>query len=177
MSLARVRRALDRLLQFVVFALMIALTAVVVVNVVFRRLGNSLSWYDEVAAILLAWVTYYGAALAALRRSHIGFEGLINVMPQPLRRIAVFFAEAVVIAFFALLAWVGLEVLSVLRDDTLVTLEWVPLTLTRSVIPIGALLFIVAQLLSLPEYLAQADAGTIGVHEAGESAPAEAPKP
>ena len=25
--------------------------------------GNSLGWYDEVAAVMLAWVTYYGAAL------------------------------------------------------------------------------------------------------------------
>ena len=32
---------------------------------VYRKAGASLTWYDEIASILLAWVTYYGAALAA----------------------------------------------------------------------------------------------------------------
>ncbi len=34
----------------------------------------------------------------------------------------------------------------------LVSLTWVPVQFTQSVIPIGAVLFIVCELLSLPEY-------------------------
>ena len=39
---------------------------IVVVAVVYRKIGHSLVWYDEGASIVLAWLTYYGAALAAL---------------------------------------------------------------------------------------------------------------
>ena len=65
---------------------MVALALVVVLGVVFRRLGAALVWYDEVASILLAWLTFYGAALAALHRAHIGFPKLVDGLGPRLRR-------------------------------------------------------------------------------------------
>ncbi|MEM8665200.1 MAG: TRAP transporter small permease [Pseudomonadota bacterium] len=138
---------------------MVLLTAVVVVAVLFRIFGNSLSWYDEVAAVGLSWITYYGAALAALKRRHIGFDSVLLAIPMPYRMGALIVAEATVIAFFALMAWTGLEVLTVLEGMSLVSLEWVPVQLTQSVIPIGAALFILCELLSLPEYWHKTAAG------------------
>lgn len=157
--LFRLARWLDQFLQWTLIVLMVSLTAVVVIAVIFRKLGASLSWYDEVAAILLAWVTYYGAALAALRRRHIGFDGVLLALPLPQRMYAVVFAEICVIGFFALLAWTGMIVLEVLEGETLVSLTWVPIQLTQSVIPIGAAIFIIAELTSLPEYWRQVRAG------------------
>jgi TRAP-type C4-dicarboxylate transport system permease small subunit len=165
---ALARRGLDRLLQLILLVLMGAITVIVVYSVVLRTAGRAPSWYDEVAAIILAWVTYYGSAYAALKRAHIGFEGLINVMPPPLRLAAVLLGEILVIGFFALLAWMGMRVLRVLEGDGLVSLPWVPLQLTQSVIPVGAALFIVAQLLSFPDYLAQARAGVLGKKDIDE---------
>ena len=152
MTLARLRTALERLLEVILIFLMIALTAVVVVAVVYRKLGASLTWYDEVASIMLAWVTYYGAALAALKRAHIGFDGLARAVPLNWRLAFLVASEAVVLGFFALLAWTGWQVLLVLEGDTLVSLPQVSVQITQSVIPIGALLFILCQLLSLPEH-------------------------
>lgn len=168
--LAAAQTALDRLLQVVLIVLMITMTMIVVLGVVYRKAGAALSWYDEIAAINLAWVTYYGAAYAALKRRHIGFEGLINVMPMPLRMLAVATGEVLIIGFFAVLAWMGVTVVDVLAGDGLVSLPWVPLQLTQSVIPIGAILFILGQLLSLPAYFAAARTGTIGLHEATDEA-------
>ena len=155
----KLARWLDQTLQWTLIVLMVSLTVVVVLAVVFRKLGASLSWYDEGAAILLAWVTYYGAALAALRRRHIGFDGVLLALPLPQRMYAVVFAEICVIGFFALLAWTGMIVLDVLQGETLVSLTWVPIQLTQSVIPIGATVFIIAELTSLPEYWRQVRAG------------------
>ena len=61
-------------------------------------------------------------------------------------------AEIVVLVFFALMAWAGWRVLEVLEGERLVSLTWVPIQLTQSVIPLGAALFIVAELISLPAY-------------------------
>ncbi len=166
--LAAGRAALDRLLQAVLLVLMLSITLVVVYSVIMRTSGNAPSWYDEIAAIILCWVTYYGSAYAALKRAHIGFEGLLNVMPMRLRMAAVFFGEALVIAFFVLLAWMGMRVLRVLEGDGLVSVPWIPLQLAHSIIPIGAVLFILAQLLSFPDYLAQVRAGTLGKKEIAE---------
>lgn len=149
-TLERVSAALERLLQAVAIALMVTLTAVVVVAVVYRKAGASLVWYDEVASVLLAWLTYYGAALAALKRAHIGFDGLVRALPAGWRFTAFVFAEVCIVAFFAVLAWTGWVVLQVLAGDTLVSLTWVPVRLTQSVIPVGAALFMVCQAVSAP---------------------------
>lgn len=150
------RTAFERTLTAFVIFLLASLAVIVLMGVTYRKLGLAMVWYDEVASIALAWLTYYGAALAALKRSHIGFPGLVNAMPPALRVPVVLLGEVVVIGFFAVLAWYGYQVLDILQGDTMVSLPWVPTQLTQSVIPIGSVMFITAQLLSLPELLAQA---------------------
>jgi len=145
-------KTLEWLLEWITIVLMISLTVVVIVAVGFRMAHNSLSWYDEIAAILLSWVTYYGAALAALKRRHIGFDSVLLAIPMPARMVAVLIAEAAVLGFFGLMTWAGMEVLNVLEGERLVSLTWVPIQLTQSIIPIGGALFIIAELLSLPAY-------------------------
>jgi len=152
-------RALEVFLEWFVILLMVVLTVTVIVAVLFRFAGNSFSWYDEVASILLAWITYYGAALAALKRKHIGFDGALLALPMPARLYAAWAAEAITLGFFALMTWAGVEVLLILGGMGLTSLPWVPVWLTQSVIPIGGALFIVCALLSLPDYLAMVRAG------------------
>ena len=157
-------RGLGRTLEWILITLMVTLTTLVIVAVVYRKLGNSLSWYDEVASITLSWITYYGAALAALRRKHIGFDSVLLAIPLPTRLWAVAFGEVVIIAFFILMAWAGFRVLDVLHGETLDSLTWIPVQLTQSVIPIGALLFILCELLSLPDYWKQIASGQSSEH-------------
>lgn len=171
-------RILGEILTWVVIGLMVILTSVVVIAVIFRYSGQSLSWYDEVAGVLLAWITYYGAALAALHRGHIGFDDVLLALPVPARAAAVVIAEALVLFFFGLMAWAGLEVLDILQGETLVALDWVPVSVTQSVIPIGAILFIVAELISLPGYWSDIMKGRSTEHAVmahGET-PEEAPR-
>jgi len=153
LSRSGARSAFRGLLEVVVLALMGALALVVVVGVVYRKAGASLVWYDEVASILLAWLTYYGAALAALDRAHIGIPTLVARLTGSARAAVVLAGEVCVLAFFGVLAVAGMRVLSVLGGTSLVSLPWVPSAVAQSVIPIGAVLFIVAQLLSLPDAL------------------------
>ena len=98
-------RTIESLLEWIVIFLMVTLTAVVIIAVLFRIFGDSLSWYDEVAAIQLSWVTYFGAGLAALKRRHIGFDSVLLSIPMPARMVGVALAEICVIGFFAVLTW------------------------------------------------------------------------
>jgi TRAP-type transport system small permease protein len=150
--LDRLRRIIERILEIWVVFLVSALTVVVVVAVIWRKAGASLVWYDEVGSIMLAWITYYGAALAALKRAHIGFDGILLAMPYRWRIAMAILGEIVVFAFFIVLAWTGMMVLAVLQGMSLTSLPDVPVQLTQSVIPIGATLFIICEALSLPEY-------------------------
>lgn len=150
--LAKFHLGLEAALEWFIIFLMVMLTGVVIISVLFRLFGNSFSWYDEVAAIQLSWITYYGAALAALKRRHIGFDSVLLSLPLKTRMFGVVIAEILVIGFFVVLAYTGWQVLQVLAGDRLVSLTWVPIQLTQSVIPIGAVLFIICELLSFPDY-------------------------
>lgn len=143
---------LSKILEWITISLMVLLTIVVISAVIARLSGQSFSWYDEVAAIMLAWITYYGSALAALHRRHIGFDTVLLAMPVKARLAALLVGEAIVLLFFVLMARAGLQVLEVLEGDTLISLTWVPVQLTQSIIPVGAILFIICQMLSLPNY-------------------------
>ena len=66
-ALERFRDGYGRALELLVMLLMVALAVEVTLGVVFRSIGSSLAWYDEVASVLLAWLTFYGSALASVK--------------------------------------------------------------------------------------------------------------
>ena len=146
---SRLSHILRKSLEVIALVLMTSLALVVIAGIVFRKAGASLVWYDEVASVLLVWLTYYGAGLAALDRLHLGFPKIVESLPTSSRRVLLVVRESIVIGFFALVAWAGYRVQLVLSGTSLVSLPWVPMSLAQSVIPVGALVFIVAEILSL----------------------------
>ena len=156
MRLQDFRRGYERALEWLVIALMTVLAVEVTAGVVFRYLGHALIWYDEMASVLLAWLTFYGAALASVKRAHIGCPELLDAMGWRARRAFNIAAELVVIAFFVLLGWVGASVLPILATDALVSLPWIPMSIVQSVIPVSAALIVVAEVLHLIDLITHA---------------------
>lgn len=155
------RRVYDRLLEVIAFVLMVLVTVIVVAGFVFRGVGHALVWYDEVAAISLAWLTYYVAALAALRGSHLGFSGFVNSLPPRWRVIATLAGSLISIGFFVVLGVAGYHVMQVISGLTLVSLPGIQQSWVSSAIPIGSALFVVAEFLRLPDALAAARRGPL----------------
>ena len=152
-------RAIARLLDVLLQAVTIVVLAVVVVAAVaFRYTGNSLIWYDEIASILLAWPTFIGAGLAALRNAHLGFNGLVLALP-PGPRLVAFVVEAVLVATFAVTAWASAVILPIFGTEALVSLPWISLAATKAVLPATAGVIVLARLLTLPERYRQTRAG------------------
>lgn len=147
------RARYGRLLEWVVGTLMVVLFLEVTAGVVFRMIGRSLIWYDEVASILLAWLTFYGAALASVKRAHIGCPELVDTLPWGARRAVNIAAQAVVIAFFLVLGGVGVWIMPILAGDTLTSLSWVPMNFVQSVIPVASGLIVIAEAIHLVELL------------------------
>ena len=152
--MTRFRIAYGRLLEWVVVALMLVLAVEVTLGVIFRFSGHSLIWYDEIASVLLAWLTFYGSALASVKRAHIGCPELVERLPWRARRAVTIAAQVLVIAFFALLGGVGVWITPILATDSLVSLPWIPMSVVQSVIPISAVLIIVAELMHLVALIA-----------------------
>jgi TRAP-type transport system small permease protein len=140
-------------LEIIVGTLMVLLALEVTLGVVFRSIGRSLIWYDEVASVMLAWLTFYGSALASVKRAHIGCPEIVDQMRWPMRRAFNILAQLLVIAFFVLLGAVGAWILPVLHGDALVSLPWVPMSVVQSVIPVSSALIVVAELTYLVDLL------------------------
>ena len=149
----RFREGYGRALEWLVALLMIALAAEVVLGVVYRSVGAALIWYDEIASHMLAWLTFYGAALASVKRAHSGCPELVDAMPWRARRAFNIAAQVLVIAFFVLLGGVGASIMPVLATDALVSLPWLPMSIVQSVIPISSALIVVAEVAYLVQLL------------------------
>jgi TRAP-type C4-dicarboxylate transport system permease small subunit len=145
----RFRASYGLLLEWVVGILMVVLALEVTVGIVFRAIGQSLVWYDEIASILLAWLTFYGSALASVNRGHIACPELVDQLPPRYKRVVAIVAQILVIAFFALLGWVGLSIMPVLAGDTLVSLPWMPMNVVQSVIPVSSVLILIGEVMHL----------------------------
>lgn len=140
-----------KIIELIAVGLLITLAVIVVAAVFWRYvLNDSLSWYDELASVLLAWITYFGAALAALRRAHLGFSAVLLALPMRLRIAAFAIAELVVYTVFISLAWAGWRVLAVMEGMTLEALPSVSLQIVQSIVPVGCALFVIANALSTP---------------------------
>jgi TRAP-type transport system small permease protein len=145
----RFRDAYGLVLEWVVMVLMIVLSVEVTLGIVFRFTGSSLVWYDEVASVLLAWLTFYGSALASVKRAHIGCPELVDQLRPAAKRAVGILTQLLVIAFFALFGWVGLSIMPILVGDSLVSLPWVSMNFVQSVIPISAALILVGEVMHL----------------------------
>lgn len=154
MTLDRLRAGYSRVLEWIVIVLMAVLFIEVSLGVIYRTFGVALVWYDEVASILLAWLTFYGSALASAKRAHIGCPELVDLAPARVRAGIRVFAQVATIAFFLLMGWMGYKVLGVLEGDRLVSLPEVPVAWVQSVVPISAVLIVLAELITLPQVIA-----------------------
>ena len=152
-------RGLDVVLQAITIGLIVVLAVIVLMGVGFRYSGNSLIWYDEVAIVLLAWITYSGAALAVVRDAHLGFNGLQYGLPPSGRLVLFAINEIVFLAVFAVVLWGSWVILGIFGNETMTTLRWVPRWFIQGVVPVSAVLMILGRLATLPDRLANVRAG------------------
>ncbi|NVO24753.1 TRAP transporter small permease [Donghicola mangrovi] len=171
---ARFEKLLLWLIETICLILLITLAVSVIYSTTMRYLGASPSWYDEIASVLLAWLTYFGATYALFMRHHMSFGGLVMALPRPAAIGFALLSEVLVIGFFAVVAWYGNAILAVAKWDSLLSIRWMTLDIVQSVIPITAVLMIIGTLLTMPRALRNAASGIDTDHAEIEQAIAEA---
>jgi TRAP-type C4-dicarboxylate transport system permease small subunit len=60
---------------------------VLILNVIFRFLGNSLSFAEELGQFTLIFVTFIGMSYATRKGSHIRMTGLLEVLPEKVKKV------------------------------------------------------------------------------------------
>lgn len=139
-----------RLIEYVVILLMVAMFLLVVVAVIFRKAGHSISWYDEFAGYILVWVTFWGAVVALERKRHIGFETLVELMPINIQKMVMTLVYLLLIFLNLILIKYGWKLTSELSGETAITLP-IPIGYINLVIPVTASLMLILCLIHVWE--------------------------
>ena len=99
---------LARLGMYVAVAGLMAIVAVVGWQVFGRYVLNaSPTWAENLALVLILYVTLIGAAVGVRDAGHIGMDSLLVLVPERIRNRMEILIHALVMAFGAFMAWNG----------------------------------------------------------------------
>lgn len=124
-------------------------------------LGFSLSWPEELATFMMAWMTFIGASMAVRSSEHIGITIIRDALPPNIKKFANILMKLFIIAFSFALIYSGIDLLN---GSTKVTMEALHISTLwpRLSVPIGAfLIFIHAFNLLVLDILKFTDKGGI----------------
>jgi len=117
-------RFLDRLLNSLLFLTLVTMVTVVSANVFCRfLLSFSIYWGDELAQILLVWMTFLGAAVAVRDKGHYVFDYLVSRLPGKWRTGTMILGHLISIMAILLLLVYGAQVTLGIRTWIMPALE------------------------------------------------------
>ncbi|MFC2969359.1 TRAP transporter small permease [Acidimangrovimonas pyrenivorans] len=70
-------------------------------------MNDTPTWVEQVALMLVVWITFLGAALGVRRSHHLSVDFLREAFPRPLRLLCTALALLAMIFFGAIMAWQG----------------------------------------------------------------------
>ena len=138
------RFLLDRIVGGALAIIMGGMTVLVFASVVLRYVLNSpVTWSEELASLLFAWLTFVGAYVGFRSRSHIAIDTLVVVLPKSLRQGIARVVDVLVLGVLGLFVWQGVRLCI-----TTWGLEFPAMEISRGYLylslPLGGALMIVA---------------------------------
>ncbi|TQS73557.1 TRAP transporter small permease [Rhodobacteraceae bacterium] len=70
-------------------------------------LNDTPTWVEQMALMLVVWITFLGAAAGVWGRSHLSVDFLRDMFPAPIAKTMTWLAYVGVLAFSVCLAWQG----------------------------------------------------------------------
>ncbi|MDR3230115.1 MAG: TRAP transporter small permease [Synergistaceae bacterium] len=139
-----VKRLFDNLEHYLLAVFMAAITFVVFIQVVFRQLGQSLPWSEELSRYLLVWITMIGASEGIKRAVHVGVEAFTIFLPLKLKKTINIVALLVCVLFCGIVLYYSLSIIRVQATNKQITPAMqIPMWIAYAALPAGAALMIV----------------------------------
>lgn len=134
----------DRWISLALDAIVVSIAGLLLILLnwaVFARfiLNDSVSWGEELPAYLLASMTFLGAAYLTRTNEHLGFDAVLRVMPDTMKRIVTALNLVLMAGFGALLAWYGGIAAASFMGRSLISID-APMALFRAAMPVGGAL-------------------------------------
>ncbi len=164
-------KVLNKLEEGIISFLLVAMTLMVVVEVIMRFVFNTgLLWIGEATLYTAAWFVLFGASYGIKVGAHIGVEAFVNLLPNTPRKIAAVIAVLACLVYCGLFLYGGwiylakMKMIGIEMDDIPV-----PKWMAMSILFIGFVLLVVRFLVLLWNILTDRQTGFHIVDEAQES--------
>lgn len=142
-ALERISRTVNHWVEYILFGLGFAMSAVVAVQVFSRYvLNHSLFWSEELARYLLVWLTFFGASVAYRRNLHPGIDIVFAQMPLSFQRMISILIHMVSTILFGIMIFYGIQFSYFVRLQISPALN-LPKWTVFSIIPLSGLIFMI----------------------------------
>ena len=102
---------LYKVMKVFVAGLMMLITALTFYQIVLRYGFNMApSWSEELVRFIFVWLTFLAAGMGVRERIHIGIDVVVNMLPQPLQKVAAAAVALIITAFGVFLLVTGIEI-------------------------------------------------------------------
>jgi TRAP-type C4-dicarboxylate transport system permease small subunit len=112
-SLAIVVTALDRVASAAMLISGVMMVTLIAIFgwLVFGRyvLNDTPTWVEQLALLLIVWITFIGAAVGVWRSSHLSIDFIREAMPSQPRRALRLAADLLLAVFGGFMAWFGVK--------------------------------------------------------------------
>jgi len=134
---------LNRISEVVCCSVLLAMTIVVVLQVICRYLlGAALTWSEEFARFGLVWITFLGAGIALKRRAHMGVQAMVELFSPGVRKTVQVFSLLAVVGFLVIATLKGME-LALFNMKQYSPALGLPMGFVYLAIPFGCLVMII----------------------------------
>jgi TRAP-type C4-dicarboxylate transport system permease small subunit len=141
--LSRLSHWLNRTSEVLCSGVLLAMTVVVVLQVICRYLlGAALTWSEEFARYGLVWITFLGAGIALKKRAHMGVQAIVEMFSPGVRKTVQIFTIFTVMGFLVIATLKGTE-LALFNMKQYSPAMGLPMGFVYLAIPSGCLVMII----------------------------------
>lgn len=136
--LDKVTNTITKVLSMLCFFTIAGLTIIVFLQVFSRFIKYSLPGTEELARLLVVWLTFLGTSLAIHEKMHLGVRYFVGLAREQNQKIIDFAIHILTIVFFGVLMIYGIKLTMATMATTSSTLE-LPMGLFYGVIPLSSI--------------------------------------
>ncbi len=141
-SLRKISDLINYYTEYIVFAMMMIMTLVIILQIIFRFFFTALSWSEEVARFLLVWSSLLAAAIGFKKGSHITVTFVVQRLSPKIKKFLSIVAYVLQAIFFFVVIVFGLKLMVVQKSQTSAALL-ISMSYIYVIYPIGgAIIFI-----------------------------------
>ena len=135
-------RALNAAVEKILLLLGVVIGVILFFQVLFRYLGASLGWSEEVSRHLLVAITFLGGTSAYKHSKFIGLSGIGGLLGAKLQAFIAVGLQALTLTCFGVIAWFGVACTLNASAQTTSSLQ-IPMSTPFAVIPLAAVILVI----------------------------------